>query len=227
MEPCDLKVELCDLKIKLIPLKTRVELYSLEEYIPSENPVEEMNEFYEAFVRSVEEAYGSKSKENIAFRVWYRDCKEYRTTVDALRVKIKYLLKSTPELVFMSYNKVLPYLYPLSTENEVDRANQFIERVKSAFPNNFDDPARIFISVQWFQDGRATLEQMTGEVLRVLGNKNDLIEAYMEFVPQAQNFSVPQAQNFRIRDKFLSNPVVGGLLGAFAVGAIGLFKIMK
>lgn len=129
---------------------------------------------------------------------------------------MRWLLKSQPRLLNQFCNALLPYLYPLATEDEVNRANQFIHSVELAFPNNRNLCAGVCVSVMRYQGGDATLKQMTVEVQELLGYRDDLIKAYIKFVPQAQNFIST--------GKFLSYPVIAGLLVA---SAFGLSKMMK
>ncbi|KAK1363148.1 hypothetical protein POM88_038709 [Heracleum sosnowskyi] len=53
-----------------------------------------------------------------------------RITIYKFEWKMQWLLKSQLKLLNEFYSTVLPYLYPLATEDEVDRANQFIRSVK-------------------------------------------------------------------------------------------------
>ncbi|KAK1363135.1 hypothetical protein POM88_038696 [Heracleum sosnowskyi] len=206
------------LEIKFVSVQSRIDscrpYYS--KYVPTEDPVKEAIKFYKDFDSSLKLEYGPQSKKSLAFRKWYRDCKEDRITIYKFEWKMQWLLKSQLKLLNEFYSTVLPYLYPLATEDEVDRANQFIRSVKSAFPNDRGLWARVCTSVLQFQGGYTTLKQMTVEVQELLGNRDDLIEAYIKFVPEAQKFIS--------KGRFLSYPVIVGLLVA---SAVGFSKMMK
>lgn len=51
-------------------------------------------------------------------------------TVNKFSIMVGWLFKGHDELILKFKNAVLPYLYPLATEEEVDRANHFLQSVK-------------------------------------------------------------------------------------------------
>ncbi|KAK1363431.1 hypothetical protein POM88_038992 [Heracleum sosnowskyi] len=150
-------------------------------YIPTDDPVKEAANFYQDFVRSLNLEFGPESTELRDFQQMIRDCKEHRVSVKETEFRVKTTLFEFHSRISLKLNNtVLPYLYPLLTQDDVDRANQLIYRVKLGFPipNNKNACAAVRLFVQSFQEGETTLNEMTAEMLDVLGNRNDLIEAY-------------------------------------------------
>lgn len=172
-------------RIKLISRKrVIVESSNLEyQYLPDK----EQTQFYEDFINSVELEFGKCSNKFWVFGRLYQDCKEQRITAQEIDLRVDELFKDHPKLLIKFCNTVLPYLYPLGTRDEVDRANQFIHIVESAFPNNqkrSDSVVRLVIN---FRDGRLTLKEMTVKMLKLLENRDELIKAFIKFVPQSEN----------------------------------------
>lgn len=123
----------------------------------------------------------------MAFKRLYKDCKEQRITVREIETRVEELFKDQGKLLLDFSTTVEPYLYPLATRDEVDRANQFIHSVKSAFPNNQNCCDSVKYLVIMFQHGELTLKEMTVKMLNFLQYKDELIKAYMKFVPQSKN----------------------------------------
>lgn len=144
-------------------------------------------QYYQEFVNLVELTYGKCSDEISVFKIWHRACKEQRLTVWGIKNRVRELFKDQGKLLLNFYITIVPYLYPLATKDEVDRANQFIKIVKSTFPNNWYTRYSVTHLVLRFQDGKLTLEGMTVEMLELLEYKDELVKAYMKFVPQSKN----------------------------------------
>ncbi|KAK1363331.1 hypothetical protein POM88_038892 [Heracleum sosnowskyi] len=85
------------------------------------------------------------NKKTSAFKKLIHDCKERRITVRETESRTDRLFNDHPDLYTNFYNTVLSYLYPVSTGDEVDKANQFIHIVE-------------------FQHGRLSLKDMTVKV---------------------------------------------------------------
>ncbi|KAK1375358.1 hypothetical protein POM88_031551 [Heracleum sosnowskyi] len=145
-------------------------------------------QYYEEYINLVELRYGKGSKESSVFITLHRDCKEQRITVQEIQTRVEELFKDQEKLLLNFSKTVVPYLYPLATKDEVDRANQFCRIVKLAFPLSNNNQWKVIRDlILKFQDGRLTLKEMTVEMLKDLEYKDELIIAYMKFVPQSKN----------------------------------------
>ncbi|KAK1363130.1 hypothetical protein POM88_038691 [Heracleum sosnowskyi] len=201
--------------VKFISTKRRIKARWGYVYVPHEDPMKEEAQFYEDYLKAVELEFGANRRVLRVFDKLHKQCKQGRITVQELENRVHRLFKDTG-LILKFSNTVLPYLYPLATEEEVDRANQFLQSVKAAFPDNKILCYSVKLLILKFQAGKLTLKEMTVKMLKLLENRVELVEAYFQFVPQAQNI--------RNTARFFVYPVIAGVLVVFA---LGLSKMKK
>lgn len=178
--------------------------------------MKEEAQFYQDFIKALQLQFGENSKVLREFNMLYKQCKEHRITIKGFESRVRCLFKDHGGFYLKFANTVLPYLYPLATEEEADRANQFLQSVKAAFPGNKRRCYEIEILILKFQAGKLTLTEMTVKMLQLLEKRVELVEAYFQFVPQAQNS--------RNAAWFFAYPVIAGVL---VVLAVGLSKMKK
>lgn len=176
-------------------------------------------QFYEDFANSVELEFGKYSRKVRVLKRLYQDGKEQRITAEEVGKRAYKLFKDHTELSFKFADTVLPYLYPLGTLDEVIRANQFISIVKSAFPNNEKRIDAVVYHIVGYRDGILTLREMTVKMLKLMDNRDELIKAYIRFVPQSEDVIA----NMEGRKSFFSYLVIA----IFVAFGVGLYTLKK